>query len=325
MLKYFPNEKELDGFNEFLPPDHIPVAGLPDAIRDQKRGWLNTISVRAIFSSEVEDGDLVIPVSRPSSNDWHHPDTVWVPALSPDAQTEMVEVGGESTYRPKFYGVAYKAVNRVLMGPIVYSPKFMFKAGDLIFATTNGKVTTEETGVFVGTCLAPGFLNIHGAVRNIDILNQTMAVYRDTVVLAEQVAGNKASVDVSLASINASEANVTGLAAQVMDYSDELTAIAANISDFYILRQNLTAITTLSADLQGFPIYEFDGGRIVDPIQAMNGVGGVLRVVAENIDDIKKVADSLENSEALLNLADDVAEIGGTDYTQIDETGNTEA
>lgn len=293
MLTYFPTEKELDGFNEFLPSDHIPVAGLPDAIRDQKSAWLNTISVRAVFSAEVEDGDLVIPVTRESSNDWHHPDTVWVPALSPDAQAEMTVVGGESSYRPKFYGVAYKAVNRVLMGPIVYSPKFMFKAGDLIFATTNGKVTTEETDVFAGTCLAPGFLNIHGAVRNIDILNQTMAVHRDVVLLAEQVAEDKASVDETLVSINASEANVTGLAAQVMNYSDELTAIGANISDFYLLRQNLGAITAISADLQGFPIYEFDGGRIVDPIQSMNGVGGVLRIVAENIEDIKRVADSL--------------------------------
>ena len=324
MRKYFPVEKDLDGFNEFLPSDHIPVAGLPDAIRDQKSAWLNTISVRAIFSAEVEEGDLVVPLTREASNDWHHPDTVWVPALSPEAQMDA-QSGSADSYRPKFYGVAYKAVNRVLMGPIVYSPSFMFRAGSLVFATANGKVTLEETGVFVGTCLAPGFLNIHGAVRNIDILNQTMAVYRDTALIAEQVAGNKASVDVSLASINASEANVSGLAAQVMDYSDELTAIAASISDFYILRQNLSAITTISTDLQGFPIYEFDGGRIVDPIQPMNGVGGVLRIVAENIDDIKKVADSLDNSEALLNLADDVAEIGGTDYTQIDETGNTEA
>lgn len=324
MRKYFPSEKDLDGFNEFIPSDHIPVAGLPDAIRDQKSAWLNTISVHAVFSAEVEDGDLVIPVTREASNDWHHPDTIWVPALSPEAQMDVPSVGADS-YRPKFYGVAYKAVNRVLMGPIVYSPAFMFRAGSLVFATTNGKVTLEETGVFVGTCLAPGYLNIHGAVRNIDILNQTMAVYKDTVILAEAVAGNKASVDVSLASINESEAKVVGLASQVIEYSDELEAVAANISDFYLLRQNIGAITALATDLQGFPIYEFDGGRIVDPLQAMNGIGGVLRVVAENIEDIKKVADSLDHSEALLNLADDVAEIGGTDYTQIDETGNTEA
>jgi hypothetical protein len=56
----------------------------------------------------------------------------------------------------------------------------------------------------------------------------------------------------------------------------------------------------------------------------MNGVGGVLRVCAENIDVIRQVAGSLQNSEALLTLADDVAEIGGTDYTGIDETGDAE-
>ena len=153
---------------------------------------------------------------------------------------------------------------------------------------------------------------------------QAEKTYSEVVKTAEQVAQNKASVDVSLASINVSEANVTRLAGQVAEYTDELELVAENMDGIKTVDQNQDAIAAIAADLQGFPIYEFDGGWIGDPVQPMNGVGGVLRIVAENIDVIRQVAGSLQNSEALLTLADDVAEIGGTDYTGIDETGNAE-
>jgi hypothetical protein len=150
---------------------------------------------------------------------------------------------------------------------------------------------------------------------------QAEQTYREVVKTAQQVAQDKASVDVSLASINVSEANVTRLAGQVAEYTDELELVAENMDGIQTVDRNQDAIAALAADLQGYPIYEFDGGYITDPIQPMNGVGGVLRIVAENIDIIKQVAGSLENSEALLTLADDVAEIGGTDYTGIDQSG----
>ena len=150
---------------------------------------------------------------------------------------------------------------------------------------------------------------------------QAEQTYREVVQTAQQVAQNKASVDVSLASINVSEANVTRLAGQVAEYTDELELVAENMDGIQTVDRNQDAIAAIAADLQGFPIYEFDGGWIGDPVQPMNGVGGVLRIVAENIDVIKQVAGSLENSEALLTLADDVAEIGSTDYTGIDQSG----
>lgn len=171
MRKYFPVEKDLDGFNEFLPSDHIPVAGLPDAIREQKSAWLNTISVRAVFSAEVEDGDLVVPVVRDETNDWYHPDTVWVPALGPDAVMQA-ETETSATYQPKFYGMAYKGLNRVMLGPLVYHPTYKFRAGDILYATTNGKMTTEQTEVFVGACLAPGYVLLHGTAQNIDLFKK---------------------------------------------------------------------------------------------------------------------------------------------------------
>lgn len=171
MRKYFPVEKDLDGFNEFLPSDHIPVAGLPDAIRDQKSAWLNTISVRAVFSAEVEDGDLVVPVVRDETNDWYHPDTVWVPALGP-AAVMQAENESDATYQPKFYGMAYKGLNRVMLGPLVYHPTYKFRAGDILYATANGKMTTEQTEVFVGACLAPGYVLLHGTAQNIDLFKK---------------------------------------------------------------------------------------------------------------------------------------------------------
>lgn len=150
---------------------------------------------------------------------------------------------------------------------------------------------------------------------------QAEKTYQEVQKTAAQVAQDKASVDVSLASINVSEANVTRLAGQVAEYTDELELVAENMDGIQTVDRNQDAIAAIAADLQGYPIYEFDGGWIGDPVQPMNGVGGVLRIVAENIDVIKQVAGSLENSEALLTLADDVAEIGSTDYTGIDQSG----
>ncbi len=153
---------------------------------------------------------------------------------------------------------------------------------------------------------------------------QAEATFQEVAKTAEQVAQDKASVDVSLASINASEANVTRLAAGVAELEDELQNVSDNMGAVQSVWANEQAIATIAADLQGYPIVEFDGGYITDPIQSMNGVGGVFKVIADNIEVIKQVAGSLANSSALLTLADDVAEIGGTDYTGIDETGNAE-
>lgn len=150
---------------------------------------------------------------------------------------------------------------------------------------------------------------------------QAEKTYQEVVKTAAQVAQDKASVDVSLASINASEANVTRLAADVAELEDELQNVSDNMSAVQSVWANEQAIAAIAADLQGYPIVEFDGGYITDPIQSMNGVGGVFKVIADNIEVIKQVAGSLQNSEALLTLADDVAEIGSTNYSQIDETG----
>lgn len=180
MRTCFPTEKDLDGFNEFVPSDHIPVAGLPDAVRDQKSAWLNTVSVRAVFSSEVEDGDLVVPITREGSNNWHDPNTVWIPALSLSANQQAVAPSTPSDFSaPKFYGVAYKAVNRVMVGPVVYHPSFSFPVGAAVYAVADGKMSAEPSSTRVGTCLAPGCIRLFGASQDIGVITSAVADLRD--------------------------------------------------------------------------------------------------------------------------------------------------
>ena len=154
---------------------------------------------------------------------------------------------------------------------------------------------------------------------------EAKAFYDKVVVVEANVTTNAQSVSLMKSSVDASEQNVTALAAQVNEYSDELTMVAENLGAIQAVDNNEEVIATLAADLQGYPIYEFDGGEIDEPNESMNGVGGVMKVCADNIETIKQVAESLKNSAALMNLAETVDEIGSTDYVQIDNTGNTGA
>jgi hypothetical protein len=141
--------------------------------------------------------------------------------------------------------------------------------------------------------------------------------------LAAQVAAHKASVDISKQSIDFSEAAVNRMTAQVMDYADELTLFSENLHNVQTIGNNASAIQAIAADLQGYPIVEFDGGFIGDPHQSMNGIGGVLKMCADNIEAIRKVAESLENASAITTLAEDVTELTQTDYPSIANTGET--
>ena len=154
---------------------------------------------------------------------------------------------------------------------------------------------------------------------------EAKAIYDKVVVVDANVAANANSVSLMKSSVDASERNVANLAAQVNEYSDELMLVAENLGAIQTVDNNEEVIATLAADLGGYPIVEFDGGEIDEPNTSMNGVGGVMKVCADNIETIKQVAESLKNSAALMNLAETVDEIGSTDYVQIDNTGNTGA
>ena len=154
-------------------------------------------------------------------------------------------------------------------------------------------------------------------------LQQATATTARIEQINELVTSSANSVALMKGSVDTSEQNVSRLAAQVNDYSDELLLVADNLDAIQLLGSNKQIIEALAADLQGYPIYEFDGGEIGDPNDSMNGVGGVMKICADNIETIKQVAESLKNSAALMNLAETVDEIGSTDYVTIDETGNT--
>ena len=156
-------------------------------------------------------------------------------------------------------------------------------------------------------------------------LEQAVATSNRIAQIDESITNNANSVALMKSSVDESEQTVTRLAAQVVEYSDELLLVAENIDSIRAVGDNPGAIQAIASDIQGFPIYEFDGGEIGEPNEPMNGVGGVLRVCAENIEDIRKVAASLNSGAGLANLAEVVEEIGSTDYVQIDETGQTGA
>lgn len=149
--------------------------------------------------------------------------------------------------------------------------------------------------------------------------------YDQAVIVDQTIKENAQSVSLMKASVDASEQNVTALASQVNEYSDELMMVAENLPAIQTVDNNEQVIATLAADLSGYPIYEFDGGEIDEPNESMNGVGGVMKVCADNIEVIKQVAESLKNASTLMNLAETVDEIGSTDYVQIDNTGSTGA
>lgn len=155
--------------------------------------------------------------------------------------------------------------------------------------------------------------------------SEAKTFYDKAVIVDANVTANANSVSLMKASVDASEQNVSSLAAQVNEYSDELMLVADNLPAINSVEQHREVIQALASDLQGYPIYEFDGGEIGEANESMNGVGGVMKVCADNIETIKQVAESLKNSAALMNLAETVDEIGSTDYVQIDNTGNTGA
>lgn len=158
-----------------------------------------------------------------------------------------------------------------------------------------------------------------------DYAIEAKKIYDKAVLVDQNVTANAQSVSLMKASVDTSEQNVTALAAQVNEYSDELVAVTESLPAIHTIQEQKIAIQALANDLQGYPIYEFDGGEIDEPNESMNGVGGVLKVCSDNIEAIKKVAASLEDASSLTNLADVVNEIGSTDYTQINETGQTGA
>lgn len=156
-------------------------------------------------------------------------------------------------------------------------------------------------------------------------LDQALSESSRIAQIGESVTNSANSVALMKNSVDVSERNVAALAEQVNEYSDELMLVADNITDIDAIGTNISAIQAVSNDLRGLPLRGFDCGPISEPLTPPNGIGGVLRICADNIDIIREVAESLKNASTLMNLAEVVDEIGSTDYVEINNTGNTEA
>lgn len=187
-----------EGFCAQEPENGTPVSGLAKAIRHSKRAFLSLTSVPALFSVDVQDGDIVKPV--PADDSFKDllcamgpatklPDAVWVPAFrtvdsQPDTQTDG-EAPTEpakpvlSDYTPSFYGVAYRGVSRVMIGPVVTHPRFVFHTGDKVYADANGDLTLTENENFVGVCLAPGSLYL---LPQTSAFSEFLEAYRQEII-----------------------------------------------------------------------------------------------------------------------------------------------
>lgn len=162
------------GFFFQLPHNCIPIAQLPAALREAKQAWLSCVSVAAVFSPDVEDGDLVRPMSESAEalpdNVAEWKDAIWVPVkrlLNAEENTF------DSTI-PAFWGIAFKQAGRVLFGPTVQHNSFGWHTGDVLYADKRGKLTTTNTGVLVGFCVAPGTIYIGSSASESEISIQSM-------------------------------------------------------------------------------------------------------------------------------------------------------
>lgn len=191
------------GFDVEVPEEGTAISNLAYSLREAKRALNSVVSVPAVFACDVEDGDLVIPLPcEDSCNEncdellktlrdlGHIPDAVWIPALreTTDSSISTLSSVDPTTYDPPFYGVAYKDVGRVMVGPVVAHPRFKFHTGDKVYADKNGDLTTTPNDTMVGVCLAPGaiYLSQYASTLKEAMEDLYDNALRDTVTKIEQ-------------------------------------------------------------------------------------------------------------------------------------------
>lgn len=161
-----------EGFNVEVPEEGTAVSNIARSVREAKIAFGSLVSVPALFACDVEDGDIVIPLPCKCDDDDEAcnelmetlakigklPDAIWVPAFreTTDSSISALSAVDVTTYDPPFFGVAYRKIERVMVGPIVVHPRFQFHTGDKVYADKNGNLTTTTNENMVGVCLAPG-------------------------------------------------------------------------------------------------------------------------------------------------------------------------
>lgn len=187
-----------------FPPDNIPVAALPGAIRELKRlaigGWIVNAPVREDLlegavvrwdaTQEMWVAALAGDLSSPSDKEEEKPGcgccNCPIPPLpdsdlpqdvpsKPIAPVKLpctdfdprLDKAPSEAFQPAFMGVVISG-NGVQTHGVVRHPSFNFPARTPLYlsATEPGRVTTENTGVFVGTVLVPGvlLLNVYAQI-----------------------------------------------------------------------------------------------------------------------------------------------------------------
>ena len=159
------------------------------------------------------------------------------------------------------------------------------------------------------------------ATKANEYAQKALQTFQAVKEVEREVSENAALVVASKESVDASHARVDSLAADVEANKEKLNVFNQNVDNLLFVVDNKTAIQAIAADLQGYPIDEFDGGWTDEADEPMNGVGGVLLDCAQNMEAIKSVAGVLESIEDLAALEDTVTEIGSTDYVKISDTG----
>ena len=160
-----------EGFNVEVPEEGTAVSNIARSVREAKIAFGSLVSVPALFACDVEDGDIVIPLPCKCDDDeacnelmetlakiGKLPDAIWIPAFreTTDSSISTLSAVDVTTYDPPFFGVAYRKIERVMVGPIVVHPRFQFHTGDKVYADKNGNLTTTTNENMVGVCLAPG-------------------------------------------------------------------------------------------------------------------------------------------------------------------------
>lgn len=127
--------------NPDFPPDGIPLDRLPKIIRELKKIVAGTSSVATSFPSSVKDGDLVT---------WDTSKKQYVPASCPKTKADIAA-------GLFFNGVADLDTNTVITSSTVTHDGWNLITGQKYFLDCSkpGKLTTTDTGYFVGIAQGP--------------------------------------------------------------------------------------------------------------------------------------------------------------------------
>lgn len=123
-----------------FPPDGIPLDRIPKVIRELKKLVSSTTVVKASLASGVQDGDLVKLQANGS----------YAPATCPSTKADIVS-------GLFFNGVADTATGSVITSSTVTNDKWNLQTGKKYYLDCSrpGKLTTTDTGYFVGIAQGP--------------------------------------------------------------------------------------------------------------------------------------------------------------------------